>query len=108
MRNDHLSYGYFMEKTQAFMPTTFLSPIVYLPLCTNNKTMTIVKDANGNVLQEGDSVTVMKDLKVKGSSQVLKRGTKADNIRLTDDPDEIEARIKGSTIVLKTCFVKKS
>ena len=67
-----------------------------------------VKDSNGTPLKAGDSVQVIKDLKVKGSSETLKRGTVFKNIRLTDDPREIECRsaqIKG--LVLKTEFVKK-
>lgn len=67
-----------------------------------------VKDSNGNPLNEGDSVTVIKDLKVKGSSTTLKRGTKFKNIHLTNDPEEIECREGKSTLVLKTCFLKKS
>ena len=66
------------------------------------------RDSNGAVLAEGDSVTIIKDLKVKGASATLKRGTTFKNIRLTDDPREIECRsaqIKG--LVLKTEFVKK-
>ncbi|MFO1116967.1 MAG: alkylphosphonate utilization protein [Beijerinckiaceae bacterium] len=66
------------------------------------------RDANGAILNEGDSVTIIKDLKVKGASATLKRGTVFKNIRLTDDPREIECRsaqIKG--LVLKTEFVKK-
>jgi len=66
------------------------------------------RDSNGAVLAEGDSVTIIKDLKVKGASATLKRGTVFKNIRLTDDPREIECRsaqIKG--LVLKTEFVKK-
>ena len=74
------------------------------------KIMTIVvKDSNGATLSEGDSVTVIKDLKVKGSSTVLKRGTMIRNIHLTDDPDEIEGRtdnVKG--LVLRTEFLKKA
>jgi len=66
-----------------------------------------VKDSNGNILNEGDSVTVIKDLKVKGSSTTLKRGTVAKNIRLTDSPEEVECRMGGSQMVLKTCFLKK-
>ncbi|MDZ4758301.1 MAG: zinc ribbon domain-containing protein YjdM [Bacteroidota bacterium] len=65
------------------------------------------KDSNGNILQNGDSVHLVKDLKVKGSSTVLKRGVKIKNIKLTDDPDEIDCKIEGSAIVLKTEFVKK-
>lgn len=67
-----------------------------------------VMDSNGTVLNEGDSVTVIKDLKVKGSSQTLKRGLLVKNIRLTDNPEEIEYRQGKSTMVLKTCFLKKS
>jgi protein PhnA len=67
-----------------------------------------VKDSNGNLLQEGDSVQVIKDLKVKGSSITLKRGKTFKNIRLTDSEEEIECREGKSTLVLKTCFLKKS
>ena len=70
----------------------------------------IVRDANGNVLQEGDSVTLIKDLKVKGSGGVtLKRGTLVKNIHLTFNEDEIECnhqKVKG--LVLRTEFVKKA
>ena len=68
-----------------------------------------VKDANGSELKDGDAVTLIKDLKVKGSSIVLKRGTLIKNIRLTEDPEEIEARsdkVKG--LVLRVEFVKKA
>ena len=68
-----------------------------------------VKDSNGATLNEGDSVTVIKDLKVKGSSTVLKRGTMIRNIHLTDNADEIEGRtdkVKG--LVLRTEFLKKA
>jgi protein PhnA len=69
----------------------------------------IVKDSNGNILSNGDSVTLIKDLKVKGTSVTLKRGTLVKNIRLTDDAEEIECnadKVKG--LVLKTCFLKKA
>ncbi len=66
-----------------------------------------VKDSNGNLLEDGDSVQVIKDLKVKGASNTLKRGTVIKNIRLTSKAEEIECRIGKSTIVLKTCFMKK-
>lgn len=66
-------------------------------------------DSNGNVLQNGDSVLVIKDLKVKGSSVTLKKGTKVKNIRLTDSPDEIEGSVESVRgLVLKTEFVKKA
>lgn len=67
-----------------------------------------VKDSNGNILNDGDSVTVIKDLKVKGSSDVIKRGTMVKNIRLTDDPAEIDCRVNKTAMVLRTEFVKKS
>ena len=65
------------------------------------------KDSNGNELLEGDSVHVIKDLKVKGSSLTLKRGKVFKNIRLTDNEEEVECREGRSTLVLKTCFLKK-
>ena len=67
----------------------------------------VPKDSNGAELLDGDAVTVIKDLKVKGSSMVIKRGTKVKSIRLTDNPEEVDCKIDGSSIVLKTCFLKK-
>ena len=67
------------------------------------------RDANGAILADGDTVHLVKDLKVKGTSVTLKRGTVVKNIRLTDDPAEIECnaeKVKG--LVLKTCFLKKA
>ena len=67
------------------------------------------KDANGNVLQDGDSVTVIKDLKVKGSSSVLKVGTKVKNIRLVEGDHDIDCKIDGiGAMKLKSEFVKKN
>ncbi|MBS1962064.1 MAG: alkylphosphonate utilization protein [Bdellovibrionales bacterium] len=68
----------------------------------------IVKDSNGTPLAEGDSVTVIKDLKVKGGSSDLKRGTLIKKIHLIGDPANIECRVDGSTLVLKTIFLKKA
>lgn len=68
---------------------------------------TIPRDSNGAELQDGDAVTVIKDLKVRGSSMVIKRGTKVKSIRLTENPEEVDCKIDGSGIVLKTCFLKK-
>jgi len=68
----------------------------------------VVRDAAGNVLADGDSVVLIKDLKVKGAGQTLKQGTVIRSIRLTDDPDEIDCRhetIRG--LVLRTEFVRK-
>lgn len=73
-------------------------------------TDTPTKDSNGNILVTGDSVTLIKDLKVKGSGGVtLKRGTKIRNIRLTDDPAEVDCNAPGlKGIVLRTEFLKKA
>jgi protein PhnA len=73
----------------------------------HNPTME-VKDCNGNLLNEGDTVHLIKDLKVKGSSSTLKRGTVVKNIRLTDNDEEIEGKVEKTQMVLKTCFVKKA
>jgi protein PhnA len=68
----------------------------------------VVKDANGNVLQDGDSITVIKDLKVKGSSLVVKVGTKVKNIRLVEGDHDIDCKIDGiGAMKLKSEFVKK-
>lgn len=67
-----------------------------------------IKDANGNQLNDGDSVTVLKDLKVKGSSLVVKVGTKVKNIRLVDGDHNIDCKIDGiGSMKLKSEFVKK-
>ena len=67
-----------------------------------------VKDANGNVLADGDTVTVIKDLKIKGSSAVVKVGTKVKNIRLVDGDHDIDCKIDGlGAMKLKSEFVKK-
>jgi protein PhnA len=68
----------------------------------------IVRDSHGAVLKEGDSVTVIKDLKVRGSSSVIKRGTMVKNLRLTEDADEVEGKVEKSVMVLRTEFLKKA
>lgn len=68
----------------------------------------VIKDANGNILNDGDSVTVIKDLKVKGSSSVVKVGTKVKNIRLVDGDHDIDCKVPGiGAMKLKSEFVKK-
>jgi protein PhnA len=69
----------------------------------------IVKDSNGNILKDGDNVTLIKDLKVKGANVTLKRGTMIKGIRLTENPEEVDCRhekVKG--LVLRTEFLKKA
>jgi protein PhnA len=69
----------------------------------------MIKDANGNVLNDGDTITVIKDLKVKGSSSVIKVGTKVKNIRLVDGEHDIDCKIDGiGAMKLKSQFVKKA
>ncbi len=68
----------------------------------------VVKDAHGNTLQDGDSITIIKDLKIKGSSQVVKVGTKVKNIRLIDGDHNIDCKVSGiGPMQLKSEFVKK-
>jgi protein PhnA len=68
-----------------------------------------VRDSNGNELVQGDTVQVIKDLRVKGSSDTLKRGTSFKNIRLIeDDQENIECGQGRNTVVLKTCFLRKA
>jgi protein PhnA len=69
----------------------------------------VIRDANGNVLNDGDTVTVIKDLKVKGSSSVVKVGTRVKNIRLVDGDHDIDCKIDGiGAMKLKSEFVKKA
>ncbi|HOY22836.1 MAG TPA: zinc ribbon domain-containing protein YjdM [Cellvibrio sp.] len=73
-----------------------------------SETTKIFKDANGNILQDGDTVTVIKDLKVKGTSSSVKVGTKVKNIRLVDGDHDIDCKIDGfGAMKLKSEFVKK-
>ncbi len=67
-----------------------------------------VKDANGNALADGDIVTLIKDLPLKGSTQTLKVGTKSKPIRLVEGDHELTCKIDGITVFLKACFVKKA
>jgi protein PhnA len=90
------------ESGNSFKKTITLHPQ------TNKPNKMEVKDSNGNLLADGDSVTVIKDLKVRGSSDVIKRGTMVKNIRLTDDPAEIDCRVNKTAMVLRTEFVKKA
>ena len=74
----------------------------------SNEDELVVKDANGNILKDGDSVTIIKDLKVKGASSALKSGTKVKNIRLVDGDHNIDCKIDGfGAMSLKSEFVKK-
>lgn len=68
----------------------------------------VVKDANGNLLQNGDSVVLIKDLKLKGSSSSLKGGTRIKGIRLVDGDHELDCKVDGVGLMLKACFVRKA
>lgn len=92
-------------------------PLFVCPTCAHEWTVgeapmeddDSVRDAHGNILQNGDSVIVIKDLKVKGSSTVVKGGTKVKNIRLVDGDHDIDCKIEGiGAMQLKSEFVKKA
>lgn len=89
----------------------FICPDCSNEWSVNDKEITdelVFKDAHGTVLQDGDSVTVIKDLKVKGSSSVIKVGTKVKNIRLIEGDHDIDCKIEGiGAMKLKSQFVKK-
>ena len=68
----------------------------------------IVKDANGNLLADGDTVTLIKDLKVKGSSTTLKVGMKIKGIRLVSGDHEVDCKTEAGNMLLKACFLKKA
>lgn len=67
----------------------------------------VVKDANGNILNDGDTVTLIKDLKVKGSSTTLKVGTKIKGIRIVGGDHEVDCKTDAGSFMLKACFLKK-
>lgn len=95
---------------------TYVDGDIYIcPMCAHEWPIKVViaekvyKDANGNILQDGDTVTVIKDLKVKGASNPIKQGTKVKNIRLVDNDHDIDCKIDGfGAMSLKSQFVKKS
>jgi protein PhnA len=99
---------WFSELTEA---KTWLQKILSLLEATSAGAVSdsiVVKDSNGTPLADGDAVQVIKDLKVKGGSSDLKRGTLIKKIRLIGDPENIECNVDGSTLVLKTMFLKKT
>ena len=75
---------------------------------TDDEDDAVVKDSNGQVLQDGDAVVLIKDLKVKGSSTVLKMGTKVKSIRLVGGDHEVDCKMDGGSFMLKACFLKKA
>lgn len=77
-------------------------------VATNDDDAAVVKDSNGQVLQDGDAVVLIKDLKVKGSSTVLKMGTKVKSIRLVGGDHEVDCKMDGGSFMLKACFLKKA
>ena len=68
----------------------------------------VIKDANGNILADGDAVVLIKDLKVKGSSTTLKMGTKVKSIRLVGGDHEVDCKMDAGSFMLKACFLKKA
>jgi len=68
----------------------------------------VIKDAHGTVLTDGDSVILIKDLRLKGSSQTIKGGTKIRGIRLVDGDHEVDCKVEGVGVMLKACYLKKA
>lgn len=73
----------------------------------DESTSAIVKDANGNTLNDGDAVVLIKDLKVKGSSVTLKMGTKVKSIRLVGGDHEVDCKMDAGSFMLKACYLRK-
>ncbi|AJX16173.1 alkylphosphonate utilization protein [Burkholderia ubonensis] len=78
------------------------------PAAADDDAARVVRDANGNVLADGDSVVLIKDLKLKGSSVTLKMGTKVKSIRLVDGDHEVDCKVDGMSVMLKACYLKKN
>ena len=78
------------------------------PAAADEEAGRVVKDAHGTVLADGDAVILIKDLRLKGSSQSLKGGTKIRSIRLVDGDHEIDCKVEGVGMMLKACYVKKA
>jgi protein PhnA len=68
----------------------------------------VIRDANGNALADGDAVILIKDLKVKGSSTILKKGSKVKSIKLVDGDHEVDCKMDAGSFMLKACFLKKA
>ena len=75
---------------------------------TDDEDDAVIKDANGNVLKDGDAVVLIKDLKVKGSSTTLKMGTKVKSIRLVGGDHEVDCKMDAGNYMLKACFLRKA
>jgi len=100
---DQLDMLYLEEETKSWADNGMLIT------GTHTEESTIIhRDSNGTVLEEGDTVTLIKDLEVKGAGFTAKRGTIVKNIHLTDDPKYIEGKINGTQIVLVSAYMKKS
>jgi protein PhnA len=74
---------------------------------SNSEDDLVIRDSNGNLLQDGDDVVLVKDLKVRGSSQVIKQGTKVRGIRVVGGDHDVEGKVAGSAMMLKSEFLKK-
>lgn len=96
---DLLEQAYLDEETMNWAKSTVVN---------EDEDVAPTMDSNNTQIFEGDSVTLIKDLNVKGTSFTAKRGTMVKNVRLTDNPEHVDGRINGMTIVLKTCFLKKA
>ncbi len=104
---DLLGQIYFPEDLQEWADAEILSDQSTAELSSQQGAVQVV-DSNGSLLQTGDTVTLIKDLQVKGANFTAKRGTIVKNISLTDDPKHVEGRVNGIRIVLVAAFLKKS
>ncbi len=96
---------------QTLIDTLYLEPDIQAWADSDNtldELTPLVVDSNGSQLNAGDTVTIIKDLDVKGAGFTAKRGTSVKNINVGSDPSHIEGRVNGVRIMLKTCFLKKS
>lgn len=83
-------------------------PAAAAPAAGENSDALVVKDAHGNLLADGDSVVLIKDLKLKGSSITIKGGTKIKGIRLVSGDHEVDCRVNNMSVMLKACYLKKA
>lgn len=83
-------------------------PVAGAPSAEEDSGEAVIRDSNGTILADGDSVILIKDLKVKGSSQVLKKGTKVKSIRLVGGDHDVDCKIDGVSMSLKSEFLKKA
>lgn len=91
-----------------YLDDTLLSWAKAEPQAQESETQAVTRDSNGEPLEAGDTVHIIKDLQVKGAGFTAKRGTPVRNISLTNNPEQIEGRVNGQRVVLLSCYLKKA